>query len=119
MDGSGVHTYKWLKRDGSEQLVKYHWKTQQGVQSLISDEQIAQVLIHYGHSHAQLDLYNSIKAGVFPKWKLFVQLMDPALAAGQSFDPLDATKTWPEDKFPQEVGEMVLNGTVDNFAGGR
>lgn len=111
-----MHTYKWLKRDGSEQLVKYHWKTQQGVQSLITDDQIAQVLINYGHSHAQLDLYNSIKAGNYPKWKLFVQFMDPILAAGQTFDPLDATKIWPEDKFPlQEVGEMVLNGTVDNF----
>ena len=28
----------------------------------------------------------------------------------QSFDPLDATKTWPEDVFPlMFVGKMILN----------
>ncbi len=32
------------------------------------------------------------------------------------FDPLDVTKTWPEDLFPlQPVGRMVLNRNVDNF----
>lgn len=33
-----------------------------------------------------------------------------------SFDPLDVTKTWPEDVFPlQPVGRMVLNRNPDNF----
>ena len=32
------------------------------------------------------------------------------------FDPLDVTKTWPEDVFPlQPVGRLVLNRNVDNF----
>lgn len=32
------------------------------------------------------------------------------------FDPLDVTKTWPEDRFPlQPVGRLVLNRNVDNF----
>ncbi len=32
------------------------------------------------------------------------------------FDPLDVTKTWPEQLFPmQPVGRMVLNRNVDNF----
>jgi catalase len=34
----------------------------------------------------------------------------------QDFDPLDATKTWPEDKFPLiSVGKMVLNRNPENF----
>eukprot|EP00894_Picocystis_sp_ML_P001351 jgi/Pico_ML_1/51868/g2691.t2 len=34
----------------------------------------------------------------------------------QDFDPLDVTKTWPEDIFPlQPVGRLVLNRNVDNF----
>ena len=34
----------------------------------------------------------------------------------QDFDPLDATKTWPEDKFPlMPVGKMVLNRNPENF----
>ena len=32
------------------------------------------------------------------------------------FDPVDVTKTWPEDVFPlQPVGRMVLNANPDNF----
>lgn len=31
-------------------------------------------------------------------------------------DPLDVTKTWPEDIFPlQPVGRLVLNKNIDNF----
>jgi catalase len=34
----------------------------------------------------------------------------------QDFNPLDATKTWPEDKFPlMPVGKMVLNRNPENF----
>jgi catalase len=34
----------------------------------------------------------------------------------QDFDPLDPTKTWPEDKFPlMPVGKMVLNRNPKNF----
>ena len=34
----------------------------------------------------------------------------------QSFDPLDATKTWPEDKFPlMPVGLMVLDRNPENY----
>ncbi len=42
--------------------------------------------------------------------------MDPADEDKFDFDPLDVTKTWPEDLFPlQPVGRLVLNKNVDNF----
>ena len=42
--------------------------------------------------------------------------MDPADEDKFDFDPLDVTKTWPEDIFPlQPVGRLVLNKNVDNF----
>ncbi len=42
--------------------------------------------------------------------------MDIADELEQNFDPLDATKTWPEDKFPlMPVGTMVLNRNPENF----
>jgi len=47
-----------------------------GVESLINDEQILAIR---NHKHATKDLYDSIAAGQFPKWKLFVQIMDPAI----------------------------------------
>lgn len=41
--------------------------------------------------------------------------MDPATENDYEFDPLDATKTWPEDRFPRRpVGRMVLDKNVDN-----
>jgi catalase len=42
--------------------------------------------------------------------------MDIAEELEQDFDPLDATKTWPEDKFPlMPVGKMVLNRNPENY----
>nr|QDM54630.1 catalase [Pteris vittata] len=42
--------------------------------------------------------------------------MDPAHEDRFDFDPLDTSKTWPEDIFPlQPVGRLVLNKNIDNF----
>ena len=40
MDGFGVHAYKLVAKDGRETLVKFTWKSKQGVQCL-TDEQAA------------------------------------------------------------------------------
>ena len=43
-------------------------------------------------------------------------MMNISEEMNQTFDPLDATKTWPEDKFPlMPVGKMILNRNPDNF----
>lgn len=45
--------------------------------------------------------------------------MNPADADKFDFDPLDVSKTWPEDIFPlQQVGRMVLNRNPDNVFNG-
>jgi catalase len=50
------------------------------------------------------------------EYELNVQIMDIADELKQNFDPLDATKTWPEEKFPlMPVGKMVLNRNPANF----
>jgi catalase len=50
------------------------------------------------------------------EYELHVQIMDIADELKQDFDPLDATKTWPEDKFPlMPVGKMELNRNPENF----
>ena len=85
-----------------------------GVKNLLEDEAIT--VGGSNHSHATQDLYDSIAAGDFPEWKLMVQIMDPSDEFKYDFDPLDVTKTWPEDVFPlQQVGRMVLNKNPDNF----
>jgi len=91
MEGFGVNTYVWVNNKGKAVYVKYHWKPKLGVQSLDR------------HEAGRL-------AGIN------VQLMDIAEELNQDFDPLDATKTWPEDKFPlMLVGKMVLNRNPKNF----
>jgi catalase len=113
MDGFGVHTFKWINRTGDFVFVKYHWKSQQGVEYLINEEQIRAIK---GHQHATWDLYQAIRNQNYPRWKLYVQILEPRAVASLDFDPLDPTIVWPESQFPlQEVGEMVLNQNVDNF----
>ncbi|KAK9834741.1 hypothetical protein WJX74_008896 [Apatococcus lobatus] len=114
MEGFGVHTYTLINRAGKVTYVKFHWKPECGVKNLLEDEAIT--VGGSNHSHATQDLYDSIAAGDFPEWKLMVQIMDPADEFKYDFDPLDVTKTWPEDVFPlQQVGRMVLNKNPDNF----
>ncbi|MBA0824320.1 hypothetical protein Goarm_020996 [Gossypium armourianum] len=114
MDGSGVHTYTLINKAGKSHYVKFHWKPTCGVKSLLEDEAIR--VGGANHSHATQDLCDSIAAGNYPEWKLFIQIMDPLHEDRFDFDPLDVTKTWPEDIFPlQPVGRMVLNKNIDNF----
>src|SRR5208337_3893177 len=50
------------------------------------------------------------------EFELCVQIMEIADELKQDFDPLDATKTWPEDKFPlMSVGKMVLDRNPENY----
>lgn len=114
MEGFGVHTYTLLTKSGKLSYVKFHWKPTCGVKSLLEEEAIR--IGGTNHSHATQDLYDSIASGNYPEWKLFIQTMDPEEEDRLDFDPLDLTKTWPEDLFPlQPVGRLVLNKNIDNF----
>ena len=114
MPGFGVHTYKLLTREGRETFVKFHWIPKCGVESLMDEEAV--IVGGTNHSHATKDLYDAIEAGDYPEWTLAIQTMNPEDEDKFDFDPLDVTKTWPEDQFPlQEVGRMVLNKNCDNF----
>lgn len=114
MPGFGVHTMRLLNKAGKETLVKFHWLPKQGTQNLMDDEAV--VVGGTNHSHATKDLYEAVANGDYPEWTLMIQCMDPADQEKFDFDPLDVTKTWPEDLFPlQPVGRMVLNRNPDNF----
>ncbi len=54
--------------------------------------------------------------GSFGRSTILCPKLVSAVTCRYDFDPLDVTKTWPEDIFPlQPVGRMVLNRNVDNF----
>ena len=114
MEGFGVNTYKWVNAEGKAIYVKYHWKPKLGVQTL--DRHEATKLAGEDPDYLVRDLRNAIANGQVVEFELFVQLMQIEDELKQDFDPLDPTKTWPEDKFPlMQVGKMVLNKNPDNF----
>eukprot|EP00208_Stichococcus_sp_RCC1054_P007127 CAMPEP_0206137762 /NCGR_PEP_ID=MMETSP1473-20131121/2828_1 /ASSEMBLY_ACC=CAM_ASM_001109 /TAXON_ID=1461547 /ORGANISM="Stichococcus sp, Strain RCC1054" /LENGTH=516 /DNA_ID=CAMNT_0053530991 /DNA_START=179 /DNA_END=1729 /DNA_ORIENTATION=+ len=116
MNGFGVHTFKLVTQEGKETLIKWHWLTQQGEKYLTNEEADGTGSGPKKPVTATLDLYEAIEKGDFPKWTLSIQTMKPEEQCDLDFDPLDDTKTWPEDKFPlREVGVMTLNRNVDNW----
>lgn len=114
MQGFGVNTYKWVNDQGRTVLVKYHWMPRQGVRSMTEEDAAAIQAEELGH--ATKDLYEAIRRGDHPEWELLVQMMDDHDQPELDFDPLDDTKTWPEQDFPPKpVGRLVLNRTVENY----
>ena len=114
MEGFGVNTYKWVNAEGKAFHVKYHWKPAAGVESI--DRHEATRLAGVDPDIATRDLYDTIAAGKTVEYALNVQIMGIADESKQSFDHLDPTKTWPEDKFPlMLVGKMALNRNPENY----
>ncbi|MEI5032179.1 catalase [Streptomyces sp. S1A(2023)] len=114
MQGFGVNTYKWVNPEGESVLVKYHWLPRQGVRSMTAEDAANVQADELGH--ATKDLYEAIRRGEHPEWELVVQMMSDDDHPELDFDPLDDTKTWPEQDFPPKaVGRMVLNRVPDNY----
>ncbi|OWA14581.1 catalase [Streptomyces sp. CS227] len=114
MQGFGVNTYKWVDAEGGTVLVKYHWVPKLGVASM-TEEDAANVQAD-DLGHATKDLYEAIGRGDYPEWELRVQMMSDDDHPELDFDPLDDTKTWPEQDFPPKpVGRMVLDRVPGNY----
>jgi catalase len=114
MNGHGVHAFKFVNAQGEVRYVKFNWKSLQGVKSLTAEE--AARTQGQDFQHATHDLYQSIGKGQLPSWELTAQVLEPKDLDAFSFDPLDATKVWPEDKAPSiTLGKFTLEKTPDNF----
>jgi catalase len=114
MDGFGVHAFKWINAKGEVRYVKYKWTSQQGVKSLTAEE--AEKIQGREFQHLTVDLYEQIAKRRYPSWELSVQMLRPDQLDDFAFDPLDATKVWPEAIAPAvKIGKMTLNRVPDNF----
>lgn len=111
MDGNSVHAYKFVNAKDEVHYVKFHWKSLQGTNNF-SPKDVARVQ-GSDYSHMTNDLVSNISKGNFPKWDLYVQLLKPEELSRYEFDPLDATKIWPDVPF-RKVGQMVLNRNPAN-----
>ncbi|OBC03534.1 MULTISPECIES: catalase [Gordonia] len=114
MDGFGSHTYQWVNADGERFWVKYHFKTDQGIEFLTQAE--ADTLAGSDPDYHRQDLYEAIENGEFPSWTLKVQIMPVDEAEGYRFNPFDLTKVWSQQDYPLiEVGTWTLNRNPQNF----
>ncbi|MFB5743876.1 catalase KatA [Cedecea sp. S5-13] len=112
--GFGSHTFSFINKDNERFWVKFHFKTQQGIENLMDEE--AGKIIAEDRESSQRDLYESIEAGDFPRWKLFIQIMPEAEASKTPYNPFDLTKVWPHGDYPlMEVGYIELNRNPENY----
>jgi catalase len=108
MNGYSSHTYMWVNADGVKYWVKYHFKTNQGIEFLTQEE--ADRLVSSDPDHHTRDLFDSIKRGDYPSWTLKVQIMPFEEAKTYRFNPFDLTKVWPHSDYPLiEVGQVTLD----------
>lgn len=114
MHGFSSHTFKWINAEGEAVWVKYHIKTDQGVENFTREE--ATIMAGIDPDHATRDLYIAIEEGRFPSWTVSVQIMPLEDANTYRFDPFDVTKTWSQKDYPLiPVGKIVLDRNPDNY----
>jgi catalase len=108
MNGYSSHTYMWVSATGERFWVKYHFKTDQGVETFTQDE--ADQMASADTDYHTRDLYESIERGDHPSWTLKVQVMPFDDAKNYRFNPFDLTKVWPHGDYPLiDVGRMTLD----------
>jgi len=114
MNGYSSHTYMWVNAGGDKFWVKYHFKTDQGI-DFLTQEDADRIAGENGDYHRQ-DLFEAIRDGDFPSWTLYMQIMPFEEAKTYRFNPFDLTKVWPHGDYPLiKVGTMTLNRNVTDF----
>jgi catalase len=114
MNGYGSHTYSLVNANNERVWVKFHFKTQQGIQNLT--EQEAEKIKGAAPDHSTKDLYDAIEHGDYPRWKFSIQVMTEAQAQTHPDNPFDLTKVWKHSDYPLiEVGTLELNRNPENY----
>ncbi|HXZ83636.1 MAG TPA: catalase [Acidimicrobiales bacterium] len=114
MNGYGSHTFMWVNGAGEKFWVKYHFKTDQGIENF-SDAEAKTMAAEDPDFHLR-DLYAAIERGEYPSWTLEMQIMDFADAADYRFNPFDLTKVWPHSDYPPlKIGRLTLNRNPEDY----
>jgi catalase len=114
MNGYGSHTFLWVNAGGEKFWVKYHFKTEQGIQNFTAAE--AQVVAAEDPDFHRRDLRESIERKDYPVWRLEMQIMPFKDAENYHFNPFDLTKVWPHSDYPPvTIGRLVLDRNPANY----
>jgi catalase len=114
MHGFGGHTFSLINAANERVWVKFHFRTQQGIQNLTDAE--AEALIATDRESNGRDLLTALDSKNFPRWTLLIQTMTEDQAKTHKHNPFDLTKVWPKRDYPLiEVGVLELNRYPDNY----
>jgi len=114
MHGFGSHTFSVINAKNERFWVKFHFKSQQGIQNL-TDAEATELIGRDRESH-QADLLDAIDRGDFPRWDMKIQVMPEKDAATYRYHPFDLTKVWPHGDYPLiDVGVLELNRNPENY----
>ncbi|RAR67908.1 catalase [Paraburkholderia unamae] len=114
MHGFGSHTFSLINASNERFWVKFHMRSEQGIQNL-TDEEAGELVSSDRETHHR-DLYESIESGQFPRWKVYFQIMPEKEASTYKVNPFDLTKVWSKKDYPLiEVGYFELNQNAENW----
>ena len=114
MNGYGSHTYSFINADDERFWVKFHFKTQQGIQCMTQEE--GDRLAGQDPDYHVRQLFEAIERGDGPKWTFNIQVMPEADAETYRWNPFDLTKVWPHGDYPLiEVGVLEMNRNPANY----
>jgi catalase len=115
VNGYSGNTYKFTKGNGESYCyVRITLKTVQGIKWLTNSEG-AQFAGTQPDRHI-LDLQDAIKAGDFPSWDVYVQVIRPEEIAQAPVDIFDMTKVWPKKLYPlRKMGRVTLDRNPANW----
>ncbi|UDQ96688.1 catalase [Lentisphaerota bacterium WC36G] len=114
MHGFGSHTFKWYNSKGEYFWIKYHFKTNQGIDNITNAD--LKNMADLNPDGATKDLFNAIKEKNYPSWTCYVQIMTQEEADECDFDIFDITKVWSQKDYPlQEFGVFTLNRNVEDY----
>jgi catalase len=104
----------WIDAAGRRVWVKYHFKTEQGIQNFTAAD--AKAMKSEDPDYHRRDLHQAIDTKDYPAWRLEMQIMPFEDAATYRFNPFDLTKIWPHRDYPPiTVGRLVLDRNPENF----
>ena len=101
MNGYGSHTFMWDNAGGEKFWVKYHFKTDQGIENFTDAEAPRRWRPRTPTSTSATCTPRST-SGDYPSWTVQVQIMPFDDAADYRFNPFDLTKVWPHARLPAD-----------------
>lgn len=114
VNGYGSHTYSFLNAKNERFWVKFHFKTQQGIETMTNRE--GEAIIAKDRESSQRDLFEAIEKSDFPRWNVKVQIMPEKDAETYHIHPFDVTKVWPHADYPLiDVGVLELNRNPEHY----